>query len=251
MAPNDKPRDKGLGDYAKDFVGGLLGRDDDDDKQSSATQRERAQPNTNEPERPRDKGIGEYTKDFVGGLFGRDDDDQPKTQAAPKKDDNQSFAERVQEDARAAAERAQAQAQAQSQQKQGGAGSIFDRAREAADEAAKRAREAQQSQSPGTSSAPRSSFDKPAQPSASNTDQSELERLRSRVADLERERSAGQAAPSAQQRTYVVKAGDSLSLIAKRIYGDAMQWQRIYDANRSKISNPDLIHPGQEFIIPE
>lgn len=245
MAPNDKPRDKGLGEYAKDFVGGLLGRDDDDDNRGSATQRERAEPTTNEAQRPRDKGIGEYTKDFVGGLFGRDDDDdQPKTQPAPKKDADMSFAERVQQDARAAAERAQAQAQ---QKQGGGGGSIFERAREAADEAAKHAREAQQT--PGTSAAPRSSFDQPAAPSTAGGDQSELERLRARVNELERERSVGQAAP--KQRTYIVKPGDSLSLIAKRVYGDPMQWKRIYEANRSKISNPDLIHPDQEFIIPE
>ncbi len=253
MAPNDKPRDKGLGEYAKDFVDGLLGRDDDDDNQPAATQRDRAQPEASQPERPRDKGIGEYTKDFVGGLFGRDDDDdQPKTQAAPKKDDDMSFAERVQQDARAAAERAQAQAQSQAQQKQGsvvsGSGSIFDRAREAADEAAKRAQEAQQK--PGTSAAPRSSFDQPAKPSTAGGDQSELERLRARVAELEHQQTAGPAAES-KQRTYVVKPGDSLSLIAKHFYGDPMQWKRIYEANRGKISNPDLIHPDQEFIIPE
>ena len=268
MAPNDKPRDKGLGEYAKDFVGGLLGRDDDDD-QAAATQRDRAQSNANEPQQPHDKGIGEYTKDFVGGLFGRDDNDQASTQ--PKKDSNQSFVERVQEDARAAAERAQAQATSQAQQKQGGegGGSIFDRVREAADDAAKNARETQQAAGAGTAAAPRSSFDQPAQPSASGNaaprssfdqpaqpsasgnDQGELERLRARVADLERQQSGSHPAAPAQQRTYVVKPGDSLSLIAKRFYGDPMQWKRIYETNRSKISNPDLIHPGQEFVIPE
>ncbi len=51
--------------------------------------------------------------------------------------------------------------------------------------------------------------------------------------------------------TYTVKSGDSLSKIAKHIYGDANKWHRIYDANRDKIKNPDLIHPGQEFTIPE
>ena len=249
MAPDEKPRDKGLGDYAKDFVGGLLGRDDDDD-QASKAQNKAAQP-TNEAEDPHDKGIVEYTKDFVGGLFGRDDDDEPKAQAAPKKDDDLSFAERVEADARAAAERAQAQAQAQAQkQGGGGGGGILDRVRDAAEEAQKHAQEAQKPAAPSTSAAPHSSFDQPAKPSTSNTDQSELERLRARVADLEREQSAAQTA-APKQRTYIVKEGDSLSGIAKHIYGDAMQWKRIYDANRGKISNPDLIYPDQEFIIPE
>ena len=51
--------------------------------------------------------------------------------------------------------------------------------------------------------------------------------------------------------TYVVVAGDSLSRIAKRYYGDANKWPRIFEANRSIISNPDLIHPGQRLVIPQ
>jgi nucleoid-associated protein YgaU len=53
-----------------------------------------------------------------------------------------------------------------------------------------------------------------------------------------------------QSQTYVVAKGDSLSKIAKHYYGDANQWRRIYDANRDQISNPDLIHPGQNLKIP-
>ena len=50
---------------------------------------------------------------------------------------------------------------------------------------------------------------------------------------------------------YTVRSGDSLSKIAKAKYGDGTQWKRIYEANRDKISNPDLIHPGQELTIPD
>jgi nucleoid-associated protein YgaU len=63
-------------------------------------------------------------------------------------------------------------------------------------------------------------------------------------------------APSAPAReegeeTYTVKKGDSLSKIAKRVYGDAQQWRRIYEANRGIIGdNPDLIHPGQALKLP-
>ena len=53
-----------------------------------------------------------------------------------------------------------------------------------------------------------------------------------------------------QSQTYVVVAGDSLSKIAKRYYGDANKWHRIYEANRDQIKNPDLIHPGQQLKIP-
>lgn len=52
------------------------------------------------------------------------------------------------------------------------------------------------------------------------------------------------------RRTYTVKAGDSLSKIAEREYGDASQWKKIYEANRDAIKNPDLIHPGQTFTLP-
>lgn len=55
---------------------------------------------------------------------------------------------------------------------------------------------------------------------------------------------------SGQDQTYTVVAGDSLSKIAKRHYGDANQWRRIHEANLDQITNPDLIHPGQRLKIP-
>lgn len=56
--------------------------------------------------------------------------------------------------------------------------------------------------------------------------------------------------PAALGKTYTVVSGDSLSRIAKREYGDATLWPRIFDANRDQIKNPDLIHPGQVLKIP-
>jgi nucleoid-associated protein YgaU len=56
--------------------------------------------------------------------------------------------------------------------------------------------------------------------------------------------------PADVERTYTVVAGDSLSKIAKREYGDAGAWRRIYDANRDIVKDPDLIHPGQRLRIP-
>ena len=59
------------------------------------------------------------------------------------------------------------------------------------------------------------------------------------------------AAPSGTTaKRYTVVAGDSLSKIAKREYGDANAWHRIYEANRDIIKDPDLIHPGQSLAIP-
>jgi nucleoid-associated protein YgaU len=49
---------------------------------------------------------------------------------------------------------------------------------------------------------------------------------------------------------YVIQKGDSLSVIAKRYYGNAKDYPRIFDANREVIKNPDLIYPGQKIRIP-
>ena len=51
-------------------------------------------------------------------------------------------------------------------------------------------------------------------------------------------------------RTYTVRSGDSLSVIAEHFYGTSAHWQWIYDANRSKISNPDSIFVGEQLTIP-
>jgi nucleoid-associated protein YgaU len=58
-------------------------------------------------------------------------------------------------------------------------------------------------------------------------------------------------AAAAAPRTYTVQSGDTLRRIAQRMYGDEMQWRRIYEANRDKIANPDMIHVGQVFVVPE
>ena len=59
------------------------------------------------------------------------------------------------------------------------------------------------------------------------------------------------SAPAADTgQTYTVKSGDSLSKIAKHFYGDGNKWHQIYEANRDKIKNPDLIHPGQVLDLP-
>jgi LysM repeat protein len=51
-------------------------------------------------------------------------------------------------------------------------------------------------------------------------------------------------------RTYTVRSGDTLSLIAERYYHNASRWQWIYQANRSKIANPNVIYVGQRLTIP-
>jgi len=51
-------------------------------------------------------------------------------------------------------------------------------------------------------------------------------------------------------RTYTVRWGDTLSGIAERFYGNPSRWQWIYQANRSKISDPNSIYVGEKLVIP-
>jgi LysM repeat protein len=51
-------------------------------------------------------------------------------------------------------------------------------------------------------------------------------------------------------RVYVVRRGDTLWAIAKKYYGSGLQYPKIYNANRDKIKNPNLIYPGQKLVIP-
>jgi nucleoid-associated protein YgaU len=52
-------------------------------------------------------------------------------------------------------------------------------------------------------------------------------------------------------RMYIVQGGDSLSKIAKKFYGDANAWKRIFEANKDVVKNPDVIQPGWKLQIPE
>ena len=49
---------------------------------------------------------------------------------------------------------------------------------------------------------------------------------------------------------HTVKSGDTLGKIAKHYYGNAMKYTAIFDANTNILKNPDVIHPGQELVIP-
>lgn len=49
---------------------------------------------------------------------------------------------------------------------------------------------------------------------------------------------------------HVVQPGESLSKIAKVHLDDANRYMDIFNANKSTLKNPDLIHPGQELVIP-
>jgi nucleoid-associated protein YgaU len=57
--------------------------------------------------------------------------------------------------------------------------------------------------------------------------------------------------PAAAETTYTVKAGDTLSKIAKQHLGDANAYMAIFDANRDQLKDPDKIQPGQVLKIPQ
>jgi nucleoid-associated protein YgaU len=57
-------------------------------------------------------------------------------------------------------------------------------------------------------------------------------------------------APEPEVEYYTIVSGDTLSKIAKAHYGDAMDYPKLFEANREVISDPDLIYPGQKIRIP-
>jgi nucleoid-associated protein YgaU len=70
------------------------------------------------------------------------------------------------------------------------------------------------------------------------------------VADIKVTGDGGAKAAAASAKTYTVKAGDTLSKIAKEHLGSANAYMKIFEANRDQLSNPDLIKPGQVLKIP-
>ena len=49
---------------------------------------------------------------------------------------------------------------------------------------------------------------------------------------------------------YTVKSGDCLWNIAKKQLGDGSRWKEIYELNKDKIKNPNLIYPNQTLAMP-
>jgi nucleoid-associated protein YgaU len=57
-------------------------------------------------------------------------------------------------------------------------------------------------------------------------------------------------APAPEPVFHTVTKGDTLSAIAKKHYGNANAYPRIFEANRPMLSDPDKIYPGQVLRIP-
>ena len=58
------------------------------------------------------------------------------------------------------------------------------------------------------------------------------------------------AAAQPEARFYTVVKGDTLSAIAKKQYGDANQYPKIFEANKPMLRHPDKIYPGQVLRVP-
>ena len=58
------------------------------------------------------------------------------------------------------------------------------------------------------------------------------------------------AAPEPEAQYHDVVRGDTLSAIAKKFYGDANKYPKIFEANQPMLTHPDKIYPGQKLRIP-
>jgi nucleoid-associated protein YgaU len=74
------------------------------------------------------------------------------------------------------------------------------------------------------------------------------------IADIQAPAAAAAAAaasgPSGTTRTYTVQPGDSLSKISKEFYGNANQYMKIFEANKDRLTDPNVIKTGMELVIP-
>ncbi|QMT33674.1 peptidoglycan-binding protein LysM [Conchiformibius steedae DSM 2580] len=60
-----------------------------------------------------------------------------------------------------------------------------------------------------------------------------------------------EAAAATESRFHDVVKGDTLSAIAKQYYGDANQYNKIFEANKPMLTDPNKIYPGQKLRIPD
>lgn len=70
------------------------------------------------------------------------------------------------------------------------------------------------------------------------------------TASVEEKRSTENSPEPTSDQLYTVVTGDSLWNIAKKFYGDGSKWTAIFEANKDKIKNANLIYPGQVLKIP-
>ena len=70
------------------------------------------------------------------------------------------------------------------------------------------------------------------------------------IPPLGAEKKTSTSAQTTAPRKHIVKKNDSLVRISKQYYGTTSKWRRIYDANREKISDPDVLKLGVCLVVP-
>jgi nucleoid-associated protein YgaU len=78
----------------------------------------------------------------------------------------------------------------------------------------------------------------------------EAARRKARLREAQERAAEARELHAARKQVYVVQSGDSLSKIAKEELGDASRWPEIFELNKDKIKDPNLIRPGQELKMP-
>lgn len=59
-----------------------------------------------------------------------------------------------------------------------------------------------------------------------------------------------QSAATSGQQSYTVQAGDTLTRISSKVYGESGRWTEIFEANRDLLPSPNALKPGQVLRIP-
>jgi nucleoid-associated protein YgaU len=80
-------------------------------------------------------------------------------------------------------------------------------------------------------------------------DEEEEEEKEEEQGDDDDEEDDDEEEEEAEGLVYTVKRGDTLSALAKKFYGDASQYKRIFEANRDVITDPNVIEVGWKLVI--
>jgi NitT/TauT family transport system substrate-binding protein len=94
-------------------------------------------------------------------------------------------------------------------------------------------------------------------PAAPSKNKPELAEAKTKpVATEEKARLVAKQVPASSESSvgsgqqYTVKAGDTLSRLAIQFYNSINKWEKIYEANKEHVKNPNYIFIGQKLIIP-
>jgi nucleoid-associated protein YgaU len=74
--------------------------------------------------------------------------------------------------------------------------------------------------------------------------------VKEKMPDFSNVKSGSSSTAQTPEKIYEVQPGDSLSKIAKREYGNANAWNKIFEANKDIVDDPNKIFPGQKLKIP-